>query len=123
MPLRRSTTVRGALKPSLEGWKHDEFSPLGKEDRPLETFLRGMETAEMRLRNRRAGSLETFLRGMETRGLVQRFGHQPTALKPSLEGWKRVLEEVYTEAYISLKPSLEGWKLIHSFPSPLSSSP
>ena len=59
----------------------------------LETFLRGMETRPFCKAPQFFLDLETFLRGMETdlSGLLDCFSKP--SLKPSLEGWKRVLRQ------------------------------
>ena len=67
-PLQKLSVDRFTpLKPSLEGWKQEHVPGELVAPRPLETFLRGMETLAGEVVGRsHSGGLETFLRGMET---------------------------------------------------------
>jgi len=83
------------LKPSLEGWKLGAVITLFQGGLSLETFLRGMETAPDGPHHPAPRALETFLRGMETRTSTLCWSAF-LALKPSLEGWKLILDNNLT---------------------------
>ena len=68
-----------------------------------------METHHKRGAGVQWSNLETFLRGMETKeGGPASCRH--AALKPSLEGWKPLWDDLQPRGGVPLKPSLEGWK-------------
>ena len=97
-----------SLKPSLEGWKQTVDAIARNPWGALKPSLEGWKRIPLLAPAAGVDPLETFLRGMETAFIVPQTSSSSLPLKPSLEGWKPSMRYVLLLGSSCLETFLRG---------------